>query len=342
LTINNADATAIGDYSIRVSNANGAADTFHADNSGRLIMNGAKLNIEAEDFNYGGGQTKAEASVTGYTGNAYTNIMTAIADVDYMDSPDESGAAAFSYSRFKPTDANVIEMKGPADPADYNRGSWTVTQNYAVGWSSAGDWQNYTRTFPKGKYIVIAGTAHDGLSGMDILDGAGPAGDPGVYMALSKVANPTTPDGSSPGTEAGGQGLTLLGHFNSPSTGAWSSNDLVPLTDDTTGAVKLIDLDGATTLRVSFQDPTAGGTSGTQDSDFFLFYCTDCADTVPIQISTSRNGSTLTITWTGGGTLESSINLGSTAVWTPVAGQTPGSASVSTATGAHTFYRVKL
>ena len=149
-TINNADVTASGDYSVKVDNANGAANTFTSDNSGRLIMNGATLNIEGEDFNYDGGKTLPVASVAPYTGDAYKSLIP-VADVDFMDAPDESGGAAFSYTRFKATDPYVIEMKGPADPADYNRGSWTVTANYAVGWSSPGDWQNYTRTFPKGR-----------------------------------------------------------------------------------------------------------------------------------------------------------------------------------------------
>jgi hypothetical protein len=67
---------------------------------------------------------------------------------------------------------------------------------------------------------------------------------------------------------------------------------------------------------------------------------TESAPAGDITITAVRNGTTLTITWTNGGTLQSSPNLGSTAVWTPVAGQTAGSASVQTTASAHTFFRV--
>jgi len=58
-------------------------------------------------------------------------------------------------------------------------------------------------------------------------------------------------------------------------------------------------------------------------------------------ISVARSGTALTITWTNGGTLEGSPNLGPTAVWTTVAGQTAGSATVQTSATSHTFFRVK-
>jgi hypothetical protein len=70
-------------------------------------------------------------------------------------------------------------------------------------------------------------------------------------MTLSTVASPTIADGSSDGVEGGTQGLTKLGTFTSPGTGAWSSNDLIPLTDDA-GAITTVDLGGAATLRVTF------------------------------------------------------------------------------------------
>jgi len=284
-TINNADETAIGDYSVKIDNANGSTDTFHADDTARLMMNGASFLVEAEDFNYQGGQHLAIADVMPYTGNAYLGLKST-EDIDFNNNNDESGGAAFAYTRFAPADANVIEMKGPADPADYNRGSFTVSANYAIGWSSVADWQNYTRTFPKGKFRVFAGAARDGL---DNLDGGG-SGVNTVNMTLSKVTNPTAADGSSAGVEGGAQGLTKLGTFTSPGTGAWSSNDVIPLTDDA-GAITTVDLGGLQTLRVTFV--------GDQDFDYLLFYCTDCPTlniTSPANNATFAEGANVPLT----------------------------------------------
>jgi hypothetical protein len=283
-TINNANETAIGDYSVKITNANGLMDTFHADDSARLLMNGAFL-IEAEDFNYQGGQHLAIADVMPYSGNAYLGLKS-VQDIDFNNNNDESEGSAFAYNRFVPTDANVVEMRGPADPPDYNRGSFTVSANYAIGWSGVADWQNYTRSFPKGKFRVFAGAARDGL---DNLDGGG-SGVNTVNMTLSKVTNPTVADGSFDAVEGGAQGLTKVGNFTSPGTGAWGSNDVIPLTDDA-GAITTVDLDGLATLRVTCV--------GDQDFDYLLFYCTDCPAiniTSPANNATFAEGSNVPIT----------------------------------------------
>lgn len=278
LTIPNADARNVGDYSVRVSNASGSSSTFTSDNSARAIMTGA-FSIEAEDYNYEGGKHLPVASTMPYTGNAYRGLRPTL-DIDFSDFGDESGGAADAYLRTPFSDPGTIETKGPADPPDYNRGSFSVTANYGLGWTDAGDWENYTRTFPKGTYVIIGGVAHDGLGGM--AEGE----EMEIDMILSKVANPTVADNSTPGdggtgVEGGAQGLTKLGNFKSPGTGAWSSNDLVPLTDDT-GAIVQVPLNGVETLRLTF-------TRADGDTDFFLLYCMDCP---AIQITSPANNAT--------------------------------------------------
>jgi hypothetical protein len=285
-----------------VSNRNGSADTL-PDNNTRAIMRGAFL-IEAEDFNYGGGQTVAAASTMPYAGNAYINRESTL-DVDFFSDPDNAGGAAFAYNRFDANDTDgVVEMKGPADPADYLRGDFSVTANYALGWTSIGEWQNYTRTFPAGNYVAYLGGAHDGRGANEI------------NMILSKVARPTVADNSVIGTVGGGQGLTKLGQFLGPATGAWSSNDLFPLREgDGTGPIVQFPLSGTETLRLTFN-----ATDG--DADFILLYKVDGGTGGgdlkfnPITVS----GNNVTLSWTGtGGTLLVADSVAGP--WTPAASQ---------------------
>ncbi len=311
LTINNADHTAIGDYNLKVSNANGSAQSNPRanDDKARLIMAGA-FDIEAEDFNYEGGKTKPEASTMPYLGNAYLGLKFT-QDIDVNNGADESGAAALAYNRDLAADASVVEMKGPNDPADYLRGSFSVTANYAIGWGSDGDWQNYTRTVPKGKYVIYAATANDGEP-----DEATPA----MASTLSKVTGATTAN----------QTVTDLGTFKSPLSGAWSSNDIYPLRD-ASGNIVQVDFDGnPVTLRWT-------NNSG-EDQDYLLLYCLDCASTTGAKVSISITGSNVTITSDSGGTVESADALTATTTWTTVG---PAPQTVSTAGKTAQFFRVR-
>jgi hypothetical protein len=269
-------------------------------------------NIEAEDFNYEGGKTKPEASTMPYLGNAY-NGLKFTQDIDVNNGNDESAGAAFSYSRDVAADASVVEMKGPADPPDYLRGSFSVTNNYAIGWGSDGDWQNYTRTIPKGKYVIFAGTANDGEP-----DETAPA----MLSTLSKVTGATTTT----------QTVTDLGTFSSPLSGAWSSNDIYPLRD-ASGNIVQVDFDGSpVTLRWT-------NNSG-EDQDYLLLYCLDCTATPPpgAKVSISISGSNVTITSDSGGTVQSANALSDTTTWTDLG---PAPQTVSTTGKTAQFFRVK-
>jgi hypothetical protein len=330
--ITNAAAADVGDYAVRVVDIIGeSSNTFLKDNAARLIMNGATLNIEAEDFNYEGGKALPIASAAPYIGGAFKGLKGAL-DIDFMNNGDDADNSAFAYNRFQQFDTAVVEMKGPADPPDYNRGSWNVIANYAIGWNAPLYWQNYTRTLPSGYYNIFVGAARDGLDALDRLDGSGPEGTgiPTVNMALSKVANPTVADGSTPGTEGGAQGLTNLGSFISPGTGAWSSNDLIPLTDQS-GNIAEVLLGGTVTLRLT--------SASDQDADFLLLYLIR-PDQTPLRLEASRNGSQLVITWTQGGTLEYADQFaGTNTLWIST-GDSDGSYT-SSIDQAHRFYRLR-
>lgn len=314
LVIPNADHTAVGDYMVAVSNANGSTESY-PDNDVRAVMRGA-FNIEAEDFNYNGGQTVAAASTQPYLGGAYQDLRSVL-NVDFFHDPDNSGGAAFAYNRMDPADEGVLELKGPE--GDLERGGFTATVSYAAGWTAAGEWQNYTRTFPQGNYAIIGGFSHDGRAQNEI------------NMIMSLVANPTIPDGSSIGTEGKLQGLTKLGTFLSPGTGGWSNNDLVPLREgDGTGPIAVVALNGAQTLRLTFN-------SADGDADYFLLYPVTTVAQPRITGSTIAGGQ-ITITWTGGGTLFSSPAL-VPATWTTT-GDSDGSFSEAVGAG-NKFYRVQ-
>jgi hypothetical protein len=338
LVINNADYNAIGDYALEISVDGAEAvrrPVEEGDDNVRLYMDGITMLIEAEDYNYGGGQHKTEADLPSYRGDAYKGLKSTL-NVDFFHDPDNSGGAAFAYQRMLPADEGVIEDKGGGDAVNNalgrNRGSFSVNANYALGWTEPHEWQNYTRTFKKGKYVVIGGLSHDGVEETDT-----GSGNNQIDMILSKVANPTVNDNSSYDTtttdvtEGGAQGLTKLGSFKGFGSGAWSSNDMIPLTDDAGNVVQL-NLEGLTTLRLTFNAVDG-------DADWFAFYCLDCAadpgGTATISLARSAAGA-ISLTFTG--VLQSKDTVNGT--FTDVAGAT----SPYTPTGVNTgfrFYRAR-
>jgi len=188
--------------------------------------------IEAEDFNYGGGQTKPEASVMPYIGGAYSGL----AAVDNID-----------YHRGNQADSPLYRIgeipQVPMDMTDdVNRGVVANIQvNYKMGWIGNDMWYNYTRTFPAGNYNVYAGLSH----------GDAPTSGTRMTGSLQKVTSDATKTN---------QTVANLGTFDAPATGGWGNNALVPLNSG--GSPASLNLSGATTLRML---PTNG------DFDFLLF-----------------------------------------------------------------------
>ncbi len=337
LTIPNAGIESVGDYSVAVSNENGTTvvNGGPADDQARAIMENAFL-IECEDWNYNGGQTVPAASTMPYLGGAYDGLS-AVLDVDFWNDGDESGGAAFDYNRHQPSDEGVIELKGgtnvagdPEQSGDavanplgrargrYNNATWEVRVNYAVGWTDAGDWQNYTRTIPKGKYNAVLAAAHDGLAANEI------------NMILYKVANPTIPDGSAAGAPGKQQGVTELGRFLGQGTGAWSSNDFFPLRKSD-GSLSVIEADGnPMTLRLEFN-------SADGDADFILLYPVAEGPAQPgtAKIARSANNVVISEDPPAGSTVQSATSV--TGPWTDV-GPAPQTIAI---TGETRFFRLK-
>lgn len=237
-TIPNAQVTHTGQYWCFAINANGSARSLPEN---VLVTTTGVFNIEAEDFDYDGGQTLDVASVMPYMGGAYDGLG-AIHGVDYVsnngtDSPVYRGGAVLEAGTAAPM---ASDMGGQF--AATRMGEWTMTVNYKIGWIDSGDWGNYTRTFPTParQYWVFSGQSVDGFGANAINSNLG------LVTAGVGTANQTVQD---------------LGQFRSAGTGAWSRNNLTALTD-ANGAIKTVELGGRQTIRWNYN-------SG--DSDYLAF-----------------------------------------------------------------------
>ena len=169
--------------------------------------------IEAEDFDFDGGQHKPLADTMPYPGGAYDGAG-AFAGVDFSKRDDPSDVYRLGES------PNV----GLTPNGDSDRGTWTVTTNYKLGWNDDGEWMNYTRNFPAGTYHVYARLSSGGAP---------------MAARLDEV---------TAGRGTAEQTLTPLGTFTAPATGNWDGFVNVPLRDDGGNPVKLT-LGGERTLR---------------------------------------------------------------------------------------------
>lgn len=186
-------------HGIRVTNR---FDTFRQDN----------YMVEAEDFDYDGGQFVASWSPEAYLGlGATTNI-------DFQHSPflDE----AFIYRALGggiPEDKTRDSLRD----AFINVGAF----DYDLTWFGNGDWVNYTRIYPTGNFYV-----YGRFSGLG-----------GYSMYLDQVI-------SGAGTTS--QVTKRLGRWGIVGRG-YSIYDWVPLTDEGLAAPVAVKLNGLATLRIA-------------------------------------------------------------------------------------------
>jgi hypothetical protein len=193
------------------------------------ILNANNFVIEAEDFNHGGGQTVAAASTMPLASSLYDGLG-AVHDVDYHTNGEQAESPLY---RIGETPNVPIFETG-----DNDRGTFVVTPNRRIGYTDAGEWYHYTRTFPNGTYNVYAAISHGG-------------------------------DGPTAGSLAlvNGGATNQLGIFTQPSgTGGWGVNRLVPLTD-VNGGMIAVPLNGQQTVRYTIG---ANG-AGAGDFDYLVF-----------------------------------------------------------------------
>ena len=271
--------------------------------------------IEAEDFNHDGGQHVGIADTMPYLGGAYTNLG-AVYLVDY------NGNQGNNSTPYRPQLTNnvghIVNENQNTKPGtlDLDRGTWQVTSNFKVGWSTAGTWYNYTRNIPTNTYQVWAALSH---------------GDP-AGTAHRLVGSLDVVSGDITTTN---QTATALGVFDAPATGGWGVNALVPLQGpNTNGVTQVLSFGGLQTLRF-YND----------NGDFDYFVLVPAAAPPPsLRFNApTLSGNTVNISWTGTATLlqEAGSLTGNPSDWINVATNPTTPFTVPIGTTARKFYRLK-
>lgn len=184
---------------------------------------------------------------------------------------------------------------------DFDRGSGEVVVDYRIGWMGGNHWFNYTRTFPAGKYNVYAAISN---------------GDTGNMGGALEEVN--------------GGVATVLGAWSAVGTAGWGNSALLPLKDAaTTNSIVTLDLSGTKTLR--YHDRNG-------DWEYMLFVPAPAEGPKFTSIKKNTDG-TITIEWTGGGTLQAAASLTAPVVWQDVTGAT--SPYTFTPTAAQLFGRIR-
>jgi hypothetical protein len=174
------------------------------------------FSIEAEDFNRDSGQFSANPVPGDYAGYGGTE------GIDAHDNNLAEGQFGYRSSGMQ------TETTGDKQRQVFIDLGWA---DYNVGWTSGGEWGNYTRTFPAGVYNVYIRAAR------------GNGGNGSATMAL------VTSDPTQPGQTLGAN----LGTFAVASTGNWQSYAWSPMTDGG-GALAKVTLSGQQTVRFTTGD----------------------------------------------------------------------------------------
>jgi hypothetical protein len=167
--------------------------------------------FEAEDYDYSGGQFIDNPQVNAYFGLAGTS------GIDYY----KAGTGGLQMYR---SDAVDTETNSDLVRPQY---AGTGYVDYEVGFTSTGDWWNYTRTYPTNQFNVYLRAANGAAAT--------------TTMHLQKVTS---------GWGTSSQTTVALGNFQIPATGGWQTYTWVPLTDSN-GKLVIVPLGGQATLRLA-------------------------------------------------------------------------------------------
>src|ERR1035437_3907206 len=159
---------------------------------------------EAVDYNHDSGQFIDNPQTNAYAG------LSGAAEIDYHDS---ATVSQVNPAQYRTSDPVGIEINSDQPRLAY---IGTGFIDYDVGYNSAGDWENYTRTFPAGQFHVYI-RASNGSAG-------------GGSTVLSQVIS---------GVGTSSQTTTNLGIFTIPATGGWQTYTWVPLRDSGGNLVKI-------------------------------------------------------------------------------------------------------
>ncbi len=192
---------------IMVTDASGNSAT----NIGSFDTISPAYTIEAEDFDYNSGNYVNNPQTNAYTGLSGTS------GIDFLNNALGSGNASYRPQGLETETAS-----------DTPRRAYVGLQDYDSGFATAGNWGNYTRSFPAGTF--------------------------NIYMRSASINGPTSDSETmyqvTSGRGTSNQVTSMLGTFTSPNTGGWQIYAWVPLKD--TGG-NLVNFTGGSveTLRVT-------------------------------------------------------------------------------------------
>ncbi|MGA3143641.1 MAG: hypothetical protein ABSF10_11585 [Verrucomicrobiota bacterium] len=256
--------------------SNGVSGTFDTFSQNNFM-------IEAEDFDFNGGQFITNPIPTGaYVNGAYPIYAVAAWNsyFYYPEANSDNEAIVGVDLTTLTTDANETFLYRPAESAgtqvatDFLRQKFYFTNGLGVitnfndfnlGFWDSGQWVNYTRIFPTNTYNVYGRLASAGAySG----------------LSLSLVTS---------GVGTTNQGTNLLGTFSDPNANGWQAWDWVPLLA-TNGQMAVVSLGGANTLQAN--NTTAEIVS--VNANFYMLVPVAVAPQA-VHLSVSRTGSTISI-----------------------------------------------
>ena len=220
-----------------------------------FLTNGTLI-IEAEDYNYSSGQFQDDPPVSGLDpdGNQVNGFgvgyygQVGTRDVDYYDTDNSPTTDQQQYRTGDGVGTFQNLFVGDTPRADHLA---TNVPDYAIWRMQAGEWLNYTRSFPSNNWNVYLRT-----SSQDRED-----------VRYDEVTGDTTaPD----------QTKVLRGNFLAPNTGSSTRFRYVPLTD-AAGNAQVLDFSGVRTFRITAlggfdSDRQHGGDdNGSLQPTYFLF-----------------------------------------------------------------------
>jgi hypothetical protein len=174
--------------------------------------------VEAEDFDYDGGQYLDNVQPDSYGG------ASGVTNIDFYHTPLDH--EVYSY---RPVGIPQDFLNRPGYPADYaGRSNFVAfgSIDYDLVFFAANDWANYTHVYPTGNFFVYIRTSGDGP----------------FSMYLDQVVS---------GATTTNQITKRLGRFAGFGVNSYQVFDWVPLTDDGMAAPSVVNLNGLATLRLT-------------------------------------------------------------------------------------------
>lgn len=288
---------------ISVVNANGigASTTVRFD-----TFSPSLYSWEGEDYDYGDGTTGGlfidNPQTNGYYG------LAGMADVDYHELFVNNPQIAYRTS----------DPMGTDETGDVPRARYTGTNDYNLGWFTAGEWVNYTRRFPAGNYRVYGRFSR----------GTGTNATPTLSRVTSGVGTTT-------------QTTVDIGLFSVDSQG-WGNYRWIPLQNGLGDPVTLA-LDGnPTTLRL-----TSAGPEANTEANVNFFMLVPVASPGSINASLVDGAMVLSFTTEAGFSYQVQYKDDlAEAAWKNLGAALPGNGAAQSvndpATGTKRFYRVQI